>query len=197
MTRRVAFSAVWTLVALTCGCASSPPQFYTLSASAPPAAASRDATSSNLTIVVGPVTIPAVVDMPQIVVSKNANQVLADQFNLWASPLRNNIALVVCADLAALLATPNVSSVLRVDADYRVEIDVQGFESIPGEAAHLNAMWTVRRVKDGKTQTGRTDAREASPEKSYQALAAAHSRALNNLSANIADAVRVLEHESQ
>jgi uncharacterized protein len=196
MTRRVAITVVWTLGALICACASTPSHFYTLSTRAP-ATSTPDTTSSNLTIIVGPVTIPAIVDMPQIVVSKGANQVSADQFNLWASPLRNNIALVVCADLATLLGTPNVSSVLRVDADYRVEVDVQAFDSTLGESAHLSAMWTVRRVKDGKTQTGRTNARETMPEKTYQALAAAHSRALDQLSANIADAIRMLDHASQ
>jgi uncharacterized protein len=196
MIRRIAIAAVWILAALTIGCTSSPSQFYTLTGH-PLAASPPDAASSHVTIIVGPVTIPAIVDMPQIVISKGTNQVAADQFNLWASPLRNNIALVVCADLSAQLGTPNVSSVLRVDADYRVEIDVQVFESIPGESAHLSAMWTVRRVKDGRTQTGHTNTREASPEKSYQALAAAHSRALDNLSANIADAIRLLDHENQ
>ena len=193
MMRRLAI-ATCIVTVIAGGCASSPSHFYTLSATSA-ASSTPDATSSHLTIIVGPVTIPAIVDIPQIVVTKGTNQVAADQFNLWASPLRNNIALVICANLAALLGTPNVSSVLRVDADYRVEIDVQSFESTPGESARLSAMWTVRRVKDGRTHSGRTNAREASPESGYQALAAAHSRALNLLSANIADAIRELEHE--
>lgn len=196
MMHRVAIVAAWTLATLTGGCASSPSRFYTLSPSSP-APSTPDANSSTLTVIVGSVTIPAIVDMPQIIVSKDANQVSADQFNLWASPLRNNVALVVCVDLAALLGTPNVSSILRVDADYHVDIDVQIFESSPGDAAILSAMWTVRRVKGGKTQTGRTTVREPSTEKSYQALAAAHSRALNRLSMDIANSIRVLDHASQ
>ena len=132
MMRRLAI-ATCIVTVIAGGCASSPSHFYTLS---PTSAASStpDATSSHLTIIVGPVTIPAIVDIPQIVVTKGTNQVAADQFNLWASPLRNNIALVICANLAAQLGTPNVSSVLRVDADYRVEIDVQSFESKIGRA---------------------------------------------------------------
>jgi uncharacterized lipoprotein YmbA len=190
MTRRIAaIAAALALAGLTAGCASSPANFFTLSPGA--AAASKpDAASSKLVIVVGPVSIPALVDMPQIVIRKGANQVSPDQFNLWASPLRNNIAQVVVADLIVLLGTPNVSSVLTSDADFRVAIDVQIFESAPGDAATLSAMWNVRRVKDGKTATGRTTDREASAEKGYQALAAAHSRALARLSADIADAIR-------
>ena len=187
--RIAAFAAALALASLSAGCSSTPANFFTLSAGAP-AASKPDAASAKLIIVVGPVSIPAIVDMPQIVVRKGANQVSPDQFNLWASPLRNNIAQVVGANLIVLLGTPNVSSVLTLDADFRVAIDVQVFESAPGDAATLSAMWSVRRVKDGKTETGRTTVREASAEKGYQALAAAHSRALGRLSADIADAIR-------
>ena len=53
-------------------------------------------------------------------------------------------------------------------------------------------MWTVRRTKDGKAQTGRTSAREPASERGYDALAAAHSRAVGRLSRDIADSVRAL-----
>ena len=69
-------------------------------------------------------------------------------------------------------------------------INVQTFESVPGEAATLSALWTVRRVKDGKTQIGRTALREPTQGIGYNALAAAHSRALGRLSQDIADAIR-------
>jgi uncharacterized protein len=81
----------------------------------------------------------------------------------------------------------------NTEGDYRVSIDVQTFESAPGEAATLSTLWIVRRVKDGKTQIGRTTVREATPEKSYQALAAAHSRALSRLSEDIANAIRMFD----
>jgi uncharacterized protein len=195
ISRIAASAAVWALAALAAGCASSPSHFYTLSPSAA-AAANAGTPTSKLVIAVGPISIPAVVDMPQIVVSKSANQVAPDQFNLWASPLRNNIAQVVCANLAALLGTPSVSAVLTMDADFRVAIDVQTFESSPGEAATLNTVWVVRRVKDGKTQTGHTAVREPSPQTSYEAVAAAHSRALSRVSMDIADAIRGFGHDS-
>jgi uncharacterized protein len=194
ISRIAVFAAVWAVV-FAAGCASTPAKFYTLSPSAAPAA-KADVAPSKLTIVVGPITIPAIVDMPQIVVSNGANQVSQQQFNLWAAPLRNNISQVVCANLSSLLGTSTVSSVLAVDADYRVAIDVQTFESAPGDSATLSAMWSVRRVKDGKTQMGRTTVREASTEKSYQALAAAHSRALSRLSSDIAEQIRELDGES-
>ncbi len=125
----------------------------------------------------------------------SANQVWLDEFNRWASPLQNNIAHVVADNLVAMLGTPRVSlfpQALNADADYRVAIDVQTFQSSPGEAATLAAMWIVRRVKDGKTSTGRTALRETTQGKGYDALVAAHSRALARLSQDIADAIRAL-----
>ena len=192
MPRLVIIAAVCALTAFAVGCGTTPPsRFYTLSATTAPAA-----TSSNLSVAVGPVSVPAVVDRPQIVVSTSANQVGIDEFNRWASPLQNNISRVVADNLVALLGTPRVTLVpqtLSADADYRAAIEVQSFESAPGEAAKLDAVWTVRRMKDGKTETGRTTAREVVQEKGYDVLAAAHSRAVARLSQDIADAVRALD----
>ena len=182
------------LAVLAAACAGPPSHFYTLSRTA-----SAAATASRISVVVGPVSIPAIVDLPQIVVSTGPNQVSLDEFNRWASPLQNNISRVVAENLVAMLGTPRVSQFqqsLNADADYRVAIEVQSFESAPGDAALLNAVWIVRRTKDGKSETGRTTAREPAPEKGYDALAAAHSRALGRLSADIAETIRVLDRAS-
>jgi len=194
MIRCVNITIALMLLALVAGCGSSPmSRFYRLSADAAPGA-----TASSLSVVVGPVSIPAIVDRPQIVVSTGPNQVRLDEFNRWASPLQGDIARVVAENLTAMLGTPQVTlSTLSADGSYRAVIEVQRFDSIPGEAAALDAVWTVRRSKDGKTETGRTTAREPVQEKSYDALAAAHSRALARLSQDIAGAVRALEGSGQ
>jgi uncharacterized lipoprotein YmbA len=183
------------LVFLVTGCASTPAaRYYTLSAATEPAAS-----SSDLSVVVGPVAVPDEVDRPQIVVSTSPNQMQVDEFNLWTAPLQNTISRVVVQNLVALLGTPHVTlfpQTLSTDVGYRVAIEVQRFDSAPGEAATLDAVWTVRRTKDGRTETGRTTVRETVGEKSYEALAAAHSRAMAQLSRDIADAVRTLERSA-
>jgi len=180
---------------LAIGCTSAPPaRFYTLAGAAAPTAS-----PSNVSVVVGPVSVPADVDRPQIVVSAGPNQVRLDEFNRWASPLQNNISRVVAENLVAMLGTPRVTlypQTLSADADYRAAIEVQAFASAPGEFALVDAVWTVRRMKDGETKTGRTTAREPVQEKGYDALAAAHSRALARLSQDIAAAVQELGRSS-
>ncbi len=192
MRRRAALVILYALAALATGCASSPPaRFYTLNAIATPAT-----TSSSLSVAAGPVSVPAVVDRPEIVVSTGANEVRLDEFNRWASPLQDNLSRVIAENLAAMLGTPRVTlfpQTLNADADYRVAIEVQRFESTPGKSATLDAVWTVRRTRDGKAQTGRTSVHEAVRDNSYDALAAAHSRAVARLSRNIADVIRAFD----
>jgi len=187
----VALAALWALLVFATGCASKPSRFYTLSATP-----TTPAPPSTLSVAVSPVSIPAAVDRPQMVVAVGPNQVRLDEFNRWDGPLANTIARVVAENLVARLGTPRVAvsaQTLSTAPDYRVAIEVQRFDSALGEAATLDAVWTVSRTKDGKAQTGRTTVREAAPERSHDALAAAHSRALARLSQDIADALRALE----
>lgn len=195
MRRSARLCAVCALAVLAAGCSTPASRLYTLSR-APVAAAAALPPLPPVTVVVGPVSIPALVDQPQIVVSTGANSVTLDEFNRWASPLQSNISRVVAENLVTLLGTPRVSQFqqsLNLDADYRVAIEVQSFDSAPGDAATLNAVWVVRRTKDGRAQTGRTSLREPTGAAGFEALAAAHSRALARMSQEIADVIRGFE----
>lgn len=181
---------------LIAGCASSPPtRYYTLSATAPGAAPTPDPSTNAPTVAVGPVSLPALVDRPQIVVSDGGNEVRLDEFNRWASPLQENVARVVADELAALLATPRVTLLAQsgaADAQYRVAIDVRRFVSQPGRSAQFEATWNVRRVRDDASRSGRSAANVAIEEAGragYDALAGAHSRALAQLARDIAAAI--------
>jgi len=185
--RAVVVSAV--LAILGAGCSSTPPaRFYTLSSTSTPAVA-----SSELSVAVGPVAVPAAVDRPQIVVSLGPNRVWLDEFNRWAAPLQDDIARVVAENLAAMLGTPRVAKTLSAGMAYRAVIEVQRFDSAPGDAATVDYVWTVTRARDGKTQTGRMSMREATTAPGYEGLAAAHSRAVTRLCRDIADAALALD----
>lgn len=178
------------LGALILGCASAPTRFYTLSAELPPAAQ-----APRIAVVVGPVSIPSEVDRPQMVLKEGPNQVRLDEGNRWAAPLGDAIASVVAENLAAILGTPRVTlfpDQMTGDGSYGVTIEVQQFLSEPGGAATLSAVWTVRRAADGRTENGRTRVREPVTGSGYEALAAAHSRALAAMSRAIADTLAAL-----
>ncbi len=106
--------------------------------------------------------------------------------------MNDSIARAVAGDLAVSLDTPVVATtpLANFNPDYRVAIDVQRFESVRGEAAVVEAIWTVRKAASGETRSGRTLARETMQGDSFDALAAAHSRALAVVSDDIASAIR-------
>jgi uncharacterized lipoprotein YmbA len=163
-------------------------RFYTLDA----VATSDSAAPAGYGVLVGPVSVPASVDRPEFVVQVAPNRVEIDEFNRWAAPLGEAIARTVAGNLTVLLGSPRVvaAPLANFDAAYRVTIDVQRFESVPGEAVVFDAVWAVRGAKGTTGRSGRTTARETVQDASYDALAAAHSRALATMSGDIAAAIR-------
>jgi uncharacterized protein len=177
------------LATVTAGCGTSaPPRFYTLASTA----TSDSAPAVRASVMVGPVFIPATVDQPQMVVQVAANRVEMEEFSRWAAPLNDSIARAVAGDLAVLLGTPDVTSMplANFNPAYRVTINVQRFESVKSQAALIDALWVVYRTAGGETRSGRTVAREATQGEGFEALASAHSRALAQMSADIAAAIR-------
>ena len=187
-TRTTHFLALVLAGALAGGCASTPARFYTLAATARP----EGTPSARYAVVVGPVSLPAEVDRLEFVVQVAPNRVALDEFNRWAAPLDDAIARAIAGNLAALLGTPHVgtAAIASVTPVFRVTVDVQRFESIPGEAVLIEAVWAVRKTSGGEPRSGRTIARETVQGKNFDALAAAHSRALATISSDIAAAVR-------
>jgi uncharacterized lipoprotein YmbA len=183
LTISIAFIAI-----LASGCSTAPSRFYTLDSTAAPGTAP----ATRISVVVGPVSVPDTVDRPEFVVQVASNQVDVEEFNRWAAPLGDGIARAVAGDLSTLLGTPDVAvgPMGNFAPTYRVTIDVQRFDSIQGQAAYIDAMWTVHDIKNGKTRSGRTVAREPVQGDGFAALAAAHSRALAKVSDDIAAAIR-------
>ena len=176
------------VVLVAAGCRTATSRFYTLDATA----TADGSPSANYGVIVGPVTVPAFVDRPEFVVQVAPNQVQLDEFNRWAAPLGDSVERVVAADLATLLGTPRVATapLANFAPAYRVTIDVQRFDSIPGQAVVVEAVWVVHGAGKDATRSGRTVAREPVESKGFDALAAAHSRALAQVSADIAAAIR-------
>ena len=172
------------------GCGTPPQErFFTL-ASDPPSPSGFTSTSAAFVVMVGPVTVPDVVDRPQLVLRTSPSRVEIAEQARWAAPLKNEIARVVADDLAQLLqGARTATSAERASGtpDYRVLIDIQRFESAPQEGATVQAAWTVR-MQDGSALSGRSLVTEPAGA-GYDALVAAHSRALAAVSRDIAAAI--------
>lgn len=184
--------AAISLLAAASGCARSPNvTFYTLSAMAQEAASPA---ASLRAVAVGPVTLPELVDRPQLVIKVAADRVDILETERWAEPLKSEIPRLLAENLARLLRPARVSTIDQSesrDAEYRVLVDIQRFETVPGEGVEIDALWSVRRSAVGAVpRRGRSQVREPAAGTGYDALVAAHGRALAAISGDIAKALR-------
>lgn len=188
-------AAVFLMSVMLVGCASSPPMhFYTLSAGALVSSDSAKESVAEYSVSVGPITVPETVDRPQLVVRVGANQVALVEEHRWAQPLKGEILRVIAENLSQLLGVQRVvtfsQNTVR-NAEYRVLVDIQRFDSTVGQNVLIDALWTVRHVTDSQSRTGRLLVQESTGGEGYDALVEAHSRALAMVSRDIAEAVRV------
>jgi uncharacterized lipoprotein YmbA len=187
-------SVLVAIVIALAGCGTSPdPSYYTLSAGAEPTANTSEGPYS---VVVGPVSLPDLVDRPQLVIRVGENRVAVVEQHRWAEPLRSEIPRVIADNLSRLLSTTRISTYPQGydnNAEYRVLIDIQRFESVPRENVTVEALWAVRRGPASGVRTGRSLVRMPAGAKGYDALAAAHARALSRMSEEIAEVIRGMQ----
>ena len=174
---------------LMAGCSTSPKaNFYTLGASPPPL---KTAAATSYHVAIGPVSVPEMLERPQIVTRIGPNQVTFSESERWAEPLKTAIPRLIADQLSSLLAARiSVYPQTASDKDMSLSLTVVHFESQPGEAATVELRWTLRRTRDGVQREGHALAREAVTSGSYEAMVAAHARALIRISAEIAEAIQ-------
>ncbi|GFO66681.1 hypothetical protein GMLC_02600 [Geomonas limicola] len=207
--RRIYFAGALALLTLASGCSRSPQvSFYTLEPLAPSLASQGQpapaagrlpgrpipapaAALAEPRVAVGPVTLPELVDRPQLVVRQADNRVEILEQQRWAEPLKAGIARVVAADLGRLLGPGRVFTHQEhagASADLRLLLDVERFEALPGQGIDLQISWTLRGAPDSAPRSGSLQLKEAAGE-GYDSLVAAYSRALSALSRAIAQAI--------
>jgi len=193
--KRVAL--ITALLLLQAGCsiggASRPSEFYVLSAEPGSAISSRSAAAEQLTVGLGPITIPDIFDRPQIVTRPQPNRIDLAEFDRWGGDLNRDLGRVLAQNLMSRL---NTDSILphpwsRSDEpDFQVAVRVFRFDGELGNAARLEGVWrlmdgaegcelTVKRFRFDETLAG----------KGYPEFVAAMSRAVAKLSQEIAEQI--------
>ena len=157
--------------------------------------ATGDAAGSNYSVAIAPVSVPEGVDRPQMVVRAGGHRVEMSELHRWAEPLKSEIPRVLAAHLRRVLRTARIATAdqtASLDADYRIAVDVQRFESTLGERVTIEALWSVRAAQGGRVRTGRSFVSEPARGPDHEALAAAHGRALAQMAGELAAAIRSL-----
>jgi len=171
------------------GCSSSPPSTY-YALSPLPQPAGNHTSPGRWTIALGPVSLPEVLERPQLIMRGGSPEVRLAERHRWAAPLRGEVARVIGANLAALLTGTGALVTLEeasLNADFRVAVEVSLLEGHPGRAVLLEALWSVRDLKEGRLVAARASRfEEPFPGEGFVELVTAHDRLLVSLSREIA-----------
>jgi len=171
------------------GCATSPPaHYYTLAPLQPPAV--KAASVPTFTVAVGPVITPDQLQRPQIATRASENQINFSDFHKWAGTLADETKRVLVVNLNALLSGARAAVTtddMAIDPDYRVVVNINRFDGLPGGSVWLNAVWTLKEQK-GKmaTAVNQSVIEEPVSGQGYPDLVSAQSRAIGQLSREIA-----------
>jgi uncharacterized lipoprotein YmbA len=152
--------------------------------------------SAGVSVILGPITLPAYLDREQMIILGEKHEVVLDEFNRWAESLQDNFYRVLTENLSLLLKTPKVYAFDRsgsIPADFQVAIDVTRFDSTVGGDAHLTAFWTVSTEEGGTHPIKRKSVfRAAVPSTGVAGVVEAQNKTLTELSREIARAIQSL-----
>jgi len=194
---RIILGGLTILVLGACAGGSPPTRFYALEVAPKGIPA---ATQSNLSIGLGPLTLPDSLNRPQILVRPEAYRRELAEFDHWAGDLKNNLARILGARLGERLGTQRIFLYpwprFR-HTDLQVQVDVWRFEGRPGGEAELYGSWTLL---DGEGQRELSlDAftlRQPVRGLDYRDLVAAMSNLVAQLADRIAQAVALGRHRA-
>jgi uncharacterized protein len=166
-------------------------KFYTLS----PIDNAAASEPMPLSIGIGPINLPAYLDRTEVVTRSGPNEMKVSENNRWAEPLTTNFNRTLTENLSRLLGPRQILQFpwyANNAPDFQIEIVVYRFETDSKGNAVLAGKWTIRNPRDQKMLYS-SDMNITEPAGSGdQAGAAALSRALGQLSQEIAATIRQL-----
>jgi hypothetical protein len=183
-----------------CG-ASKAPNYYimhSLQSEAPGAV--KAGPVNDLSIGVGPVKIPEYLDRPQMATRSTPNSLQLAEFDKWAESLDKALTRVLTENLSLLLSTDRVVAFPWPESMhvlYQVTVDVAKLDYTPDGKIVLVAGWSVF-GDDGRKLLTIKRSRLTVPVQStgFEAIAAAQSRAVEDMSREIAACIGSLPREA-
>ena len=185
------------LASLTAACTgtSQPSRFYLLSELPEANAASYEAAEEEgIALGIGPITVAPYLDRPQIIRRESRNKVDLSEFDRWAGTLKEQVGVVMALNLAHLLSTQRVAVhpwPRFTPIDYQILVHLLHFDADETQRVILRAHWMVL-SRDGREIYAQriSDIQQQANAADFEAIAAAQSSALGELSQDIAAVIK-------
>lgn len=150
----------------------------------------------DISIAVGPIRLPQLLDRSQIVLRLNQNKIQTVEYSQWSEPLRVNFARVLAENLSILLDSEQISIfpfLKEALFDYQVTVEVTRFDGNFEEGAQMRTSWTIWGPKRRQVLLKKYSRfSESLTSNDIEALVAAKSRIIAELSKEIAIAIKSL-----
>ncbi len=171
------------------------PRFYALSPIQEDQEISkRKSPVQNAVIGIGPVKIADYLDQSMLVSRTSDNQAVKAEYDRWVGSFKDNFINVLADNIGFLLSTDRIYLYpwrMSVPIDYQVTLDVVRCDGRLGDAAWLEARWSIFGGPEKKLlKMHRSSIREPVSGADYAAVVAAQSRAVAKLSQEIAEAIQ-------
>jgi uncharacterized lipoprotein YmbA len=188
-------------ILLLAGCrgTSEKSRFYKLSAILSADEATKPA-GKGVVIGIGPIKFPDHLDRPEVVTRTSRNALEIGEFDRWAGSLREDFSRVLTENLSILLSTDYVFVFpwgKTIPIDYQVKVEVSRFDGELGKSATLIARWSILQSGEEKAlkSVRRSSISKPAEDKSYEAMVAALSRTVEQLSQEIAETIQTLSQK--
>ncbi len=154
------------------------------------------ATASEITVGVGPVSLPAYLDRSEVVVRVSENELSILGGHRWAESLDSNFRRVLAENVGAMAGTRNILEFpwpADTKLDYRVTVDVERFEPNDAGFAVLIARWRMQNGDGQQLASGRSAHQARIEPRTTSAAVAALSQVARLLAEEIAASITSIE----
>lgn len=179
---------------LLTACASALPEhFYALDTDT--TANTVASNTAEFSLAVDRITLPEIVDRPQIVLSSSDHAVRLMEGQRWAESLRQAVPRVVIDNLRRQFPRASIASssagTVTAKPTYKLAMDIDRFDSRLGEGVDVVVHWRLRNAT-GVLRDKVSTLHENADSNTFEALVAAHDKALSKLSSDIGGAIAAL-----
>jgi uncharacterized lipoprotein YmbA len=138
--------AIFATVGLA-ACVSAPTHYYTL---VPTANDARASSAPAFQFEMQPVLIPVQVDQPQVVVRLNSGALSILETERWSAPLADEFHDALANQMELRLGTRNLEGLPKAAGRpvISLQTDVRRFDSVPGQYALIDVVWSLSRRLD-------------------------------------------------
>lgn len=153
------------------------------------------ASTSRLSIGVGPIKFPDYLKRPGVVTRAASNRLVVSDIKRWAEPLDRNFESILCQNLSQMLGTQRIITYpwyADTHVDYQVKVWVSRFETSENGGSQLSAVWMIANGQDGSELASGQSSASAPVQSGDDGPSAALSRDLGEMSRQIADRIAQL-----